>query len=311
MFRLISKQVLIARIALLVVALILVSLLVNWLLIPHKVVRLFGEGHAPLPKTELVLATWNLCHARGDNNQPWPVFESSKRDERLAEMVRVLAESRPDIVVLNECTFASTGIGGPNQAAYLADQLGLKWRAEQRNGDVWALATGHQWGNAVLSRFPILSASFLELPQLDTWSVKLGLKRKHAVLCRVAIGNGKVIRLVATHLPVGKGADELRIPCADAILNDFGKTMEPAFVLGDLNCTLTPGTAVSRLLQSGQFALPGESHGGMPTFPASKPVKRIDWILTPRAWRVIESKTLSSQASDHLPVLLKCAFPEN
>jgi endonuclease/exonuclease/phosphatase family metal-dependent hydrolase len=280
------------------VGLFALSLMVNWLLIPWKVMQTFGEGDAPPANAQITVATWNVCHARGDNDQPWPIFEPGKRNTRLAEMAKVLAEAKVDIVVLNECTFASTGVGGPNQAAYLADKLGLKWRVEQKSGDVWALCLGHQWGNAVLSRFPILSAEFIELPQLPTWGVRLGLKRKNAVEARIDLSGGKILRVFATHLPVGKGSEALRLQSAEIIEERRAASPEPLLVAGDLNDT-PQSPPLALLLRSGHW----QTRSNGLTFPSSEPKKKIDWILAHGTGPLIHQHSPSSTASDHLPVI--------
>jgi endonuclease/exonuclease/phosphatase family metal-dependent hydrolase len=275
-----------------------VSLGMNWLLLPWKVVRLFGSGDSPPPSSQLTIASWNLCHARGGNSLPWPVLDSVKRDARLAEMARVLAEAKPDIVVLNECAFASTGIGGPNQAGYLAQKLGLPWRVEQRNGDVWALVAGHQWGNAVLSRHPIVSAEFVALPQLDTWSAALGLKRKNAVVCRISLGDGRTIRVLATHLPIGPGSDALRLEAVKIMDRQRATSTEPLFLAGDFNVTMD-SPPVAWLLSTGYW----HTHAEGLTFPASQPRKKIDWIFAPTPWPITDQWVPTTSVSDHLPVI--------
>jgi endonuclease/exonuclease/phosphatase family metal-dependent hydrolase len=294
------------RLALACLSLILTaSLLVNWLCIPLKAVKLCGHGKPPPPARVITLATWNLCHGRGSNKAPWPVFEPAKRDARLAEMAAVLAKAGVDIIVLNECAFSSTGTGGPDQAAYLADRLGLKWRAEQRNGDVWAVCVGHQWGNAVLSRFPILGAALVELPQQETWSVTLGLKRKNALECRIALNPETIIRVIAAHLPVGKGADALRLRAAHVFEERRASTPEPVLLAGDLNDVVT-SPPLALLLGSKHWHT---CKDGL-TFPSSSASKKIDWLLIPASWEINHQIIPQTTASDHLPVITTITLPD-
>ena len=64
-----------------------------------------------------------------------------------------------------------------------------------------------------------------------------------------------------------------------------------------------PRQAPIQLIQaSGKFV--GE-FDGPPTFPAEQPVKRIDYVLAPKAWTHIETRVLSGEASDHRAVVAR------
>ena len=73
----------------------------------------------------------------------------------------------------------------------------------------------------------------------------------------------------------------------------------PAIFAGDLN--VTPQQAAMKLWrESGVFTAEWE---GPATFPSEAPTERIDFVLAPASWKLVSSKVLKSDLSDHLPVV--------
>jgi endonuclease/exonuclease/phosphatase family metal-dependent hydrolase len=60
------------------------------------------------------------------------------------------------------------------------------------------------------------------------------------------------------------------------------------------------------LRSSGLFA---PSRDRTPTFPASAPSRRIDFVLGPASWTVLDEAVPTSTLSDHLPVVTRFALP--
>jgi endonuclease/exonuclease/phosphatase family metal-dependent hydrolase len=94
----------------------------------------------------LTLNIWN----RGG---PW--------EERLAVIRAGLADLEPDVVGLQE-VLRPTGSEGPDQAAQIAEGLGyhIAYGASFDTG-------GIEFGNAALSKFPIIRSEVLQLPTVD------------------------------------------------------------------------------------------------------------------------------------------------
>ncbi|ABS02926.1 endonuclease/exonuclease/phosphatase family protein [Kineococcus radiotolerans] len=114
----------------------------------------------PAPGAPLRVMTWNLWWRFGD----W----RARREAILA----VLAQERPDVVGLQE-VWADEG---ENLAQWLGERLGMhvawspspapqRWRRRLAwNGEDPAVVDGLQFGNAVLSRHPLLDQEVRELP---------------------------------------------------------------------------------------------------------------------------------------------------
>lgn len=96
---------------------------------------------------EARLMTWNLWWQFG----PWR--------ERQGAILATIRQEQPDIVCLQE-VFEQEG--GLNQAAWIAEELGLY--VVHTEGPWY---DGVSFGNAILSRWPLISSQEHRLPQVD------------------------------------------------------------------------------------------------------------------------------------------------
>jgi endonuclease/exonuclease/phosphatase family metal-dependent hydrolase len=88
----------------------------------------------------------------------------------------------------------------------------------------------------------------------------------------------------------------------EEMLGYIGDAAGPTLVLGDLNAgpeALELQPLLGRLRDTWQ----SRTEAGL-TYPADKPVKRIDYVLTSKHFRVRSSSVPVTDASDHLPVLV-------
>ena len=88
----------------------------------------------------------------------WQGGTLKERETRLTQIADLLRDLDADIVVLNEVDFDSSWSSSTNQARYLAKQAGYPYWAEQRNLDFRILIWKWRFGNAVLSKYPIIEA---------------------------------------------------------------------------------------------------------------------------------------------------------
>jgi endonuclease/exonuclease/phosphatase family metal-dependent hydrolase len=101
--------------------------------------------------SELRVATLNIWNRCG----PW--------EQRLPAIRKWLAELSPDVIGLQEVLRPRGGSEVPDQAALIAEGLGY----HIAYGAAWA-SDEFEFGNAVLSRFPIVHSDVHMLPGLDT-----------------------------------------------------------------------------------------------------------------------------------------------
>ncbi len=294
--------------------------LLNRALSPWRALRMknleLSESPHPVSGGCLRIGTYNIAHGRG----PGPYRNSrellAKEDvlKRLTQIAQLLREERLDIVVLNEVDFDSLWSGCLNQAEFIARKAGFSFLAEQRNIDMAIPLTRIRYGNAILSRYPILAARRLPFAghrALET----IFVGRKQGLLCTVEVSKICSIRVLAVHLEHRQESTRLR--AAKTIEEVRKGSSLPLIAAGDFNSTpvgfphATPDsggqTAVSWLLAGGAYqTCPiGEPSREDSTFWSLEPSAVIDWILVPEGWSIISKTTINRPLSDHLAVVME------
>ena len=240
-----------------------------------------GCGRPTPPPVRIRVMTYNIHHGQGEDG----TFDLS----RLAKVIR---DARPDIVALQEVDCKTRRAGGVDQAA----QLGRLTKMHAVFGKAMDYSGG-QYGEAVLSRWPILESTAHPLGH-DT-----GTEPRAALAVRVRAGQtGPVLVFVGTHLDHRRDG-ALRLRQAKKLNELFISEAGLLVILtGDLNAT-PDSDAMGALL--GHWT-PAGGKDGAPTWPADTPTDRIDYILLRPAagWRIVEMTVIDERiASDHRPVL--------
>lgn len=231
--------------------------------------RLEGRyGVAPAPRRELRVVSYNVKYGL-------------KVKEAVEALSSVPSLRGADIVALQEMD----GAGVDD----VARALGLNY--------VYVPAScnprdGREFGNAVLSPWPILDTDKLPLPG----EARFNHRARVAAIARVAVG-GRVFRVYSAHLgsPLGTGPGGRRRQ-AETIVADAAASPEPVIVAGDFN-----SKGVGRVLAAAGFAWPTENVG-----------RSIGWFSYDHVFvrGLAEGDRLeaagvareASQASDHRPV---------
>jgi len=235
----------------------------------------YPAGLGP-PGPEIVAATYNVHRwmARGGRRAPDP--------ERAAF---VISELGADVLALQEVIRPFLG---EDPLIRLADRLRLHLAFVttriHRLGEL---------GNAILSRWPIASASLLNLNFSR-------LERRTAVAAQLVTGAGP-LSLVATHLAL---VDRTRHRQVRHLL-DHPQLQDPVVLMGDMNAWRANDRAV-RALEEG---LPSHTEIDWPaSFPAARPVLALDRIYA-RGAKLLEVRAhqtpAARRASDHLPVIAR------
>lgn len=162
---------------------------------------------------DLTLATFNIWHDQGD----WPA--------RLPLVLETLRTIDADVIGLQEVLEdAATNL--PNQAATIAEALG--YRHVFISTDAEGLP--RRYGNAILTRLPIVDQDWKKLEPLDDY--------RTALRVRIQVGD-RVVDIVDTHLhhtPEGGAIRQRQI--AD-LFEWLGQRDAALVILGDLNAALT------------------------------------------------------------------------
>ena len=255
----------------------------------HRVVRVAGET-TPAPGPTLRLAAYNIAHGRGSamdaDNQRWQSSEEVK--DHLAKIAEQVRLAQIDILVLNEADFRSSWSFRVNQAEVLSESTGLTHRLQQRNMEVALPWRKYAFGNAILSRYPIVDFAFIKFPPLS--GLENAVAGNHdGCWADIQTPDG-TLRVFAIHLEYRDEAT--RVACAEILNQQILSAPHPVVLLGDFNSAPSfcnghnvaadGQNAVDLLWANGLTSPePEAGWGTYLTFPSLQPSRAIDWILTP------------------------------
>jgi endonuclease/exonuclease/phosphatase family metal-dependent hydrolase len=243
----------------------------------------------------LRLLTLNVAHGRRTGPHQAllksPVLERNLRDIALA--VKGLG---PDVVALQEADGPSAWSGNFDHVATLARlaDLGDFYRGEH---NPWGLGRFRlSSGTALLARWPLSepASQRFALSWRDT---------KGFVVATVAVPEweGLEVDLASVHLDFLTPAARRRQIAH--LVEALGRRQRPLVLLGDLNCCWRRDPRSMDLLTEELGLTAHQPHARVPTFPASRPRRRLDWILVSPELQFVAYRTLPVPLSDHLGVL--------
>ena len=230
-----------------------------------------------------------LCY-----NVHWCLGTDGKYDvARLADVIR---ETKPDLVALQEVDVGVKRSGRIHEVQQLGQLTGMAARfgpTQQYEGGLF--------GNAVLSRLPILDVSIHPLPYTESTEDRTTYPRG-AIAVTVTAPDGQPLRFISTHfqhnVPEDRVAEAKAINTLFAADEDHQRTI----LAGDMNAQ-PDAEPVTELLKKWTNAIDAAA---TPTAPATNPRSRIDYIFYrgKSQFRMLESRVIpESIASDHRPVL--------
>lgn len=235
----------------------------------------------------LRVMTYNAHHCIG--------LDGKCRPERIAE---VIADSKADLIALQEIDLNRRRSGSQDQSAQIAAQLGMY----HRFFPVWSGMTEH-YGLTILSRVPLTSVREGILTEAGP---RPRQEARGAIWVRLDTELGP-IHFINTHL--GLRAEE-RWRQTEALLGDRWladiQQKEPVIIAGDLNAG--PKSKVMKELTRRFHCaqLLAEDHRPQKTFASVLPLRRIDHVLVSRHFHVerafVPRNHATAVASDHLPV---------
>lgn len=287
------------------------------LLSPRNAVKVFVDQTAvnnseSAALTVLRVGAYNIAHGRGSGSDNWNGGDKGERAERLHDIARFLREAKLDVVVLNEVDFDSSWSNRVDQAKFLAREAGFPFWLEQRNIDAAVPFYSWQFGNAILSKYPISSARLIDFPAYSAWEAVAAGKKK-GVICIIDLPSNQQVRVLAVHL--SHRSEKTRIAAARMIERERQQAGPPLIAAGDFNSTPVTfskadgsragQTALSLLIEEGGFtSLPNAVPSAAElTFSSTEPSRVIDWVLVGDSLQLISKEVYPLQFSDHRPIV--------
>lgn len=216
-------------------------------------------------------------------------FEPAETVRRnVLAMAAAVAPLRPDLLILSEVV--QTCDASPvDQVATMADATGMH---------AWVFGENYNFGlpfyrivggNAVLARFPLTAVGNPSLAgRRPFWATR---NSRRALFAEASPGGARV-RLVALHNDSYDLRNNLRQ--TRQIVDLLGDV--PALLAGDFNAQ-PHEPPMQWLRATGRFA---GRFDGPATFPGDG--QRLDYILAPAGWELVEERVIEADASDHRPV---------
>jgi endonuclease/exonuclease/phosphatase family metal-dependent hydrolase len=244
------------------------------------------------------LITFNVHHGVGADGR-----------HDLPRLARLLAEAEADVICLQEVDrrFGERS-DHVDQPLLLARGLGMElaWSPSIDEPAGTGRTGQRQYGNALLTRLPLLASEVHRLP---------GGGEPRSALRVLVQRDGAALRVTTTHLSSSSAAD--RAAQAAAIVAALPTdTREPTVLVGDLNAHVGAPElqvlherfadawelAADRTDQAGRFSL--RAGRGL-THPARHPRVRIDQVWVSAGVTVADARVLDgSGTSDHHPLLV-------
>ncbi len=206
----------------------------------------------------------------------------------------VIAELNADVVLLQEVDKRFGSRDGTLCKKTLLSELGYRF------ADITIRENSHGWhGNAILYRQPLrlLDCQRLDIPTTEP---------RGAVTATLAMGNGKVLQVVGTHLSLLKSTRQQQITHIikqlSAIPHDY------AVIGGDFNESKAEQWFTNKpVFADYRLVTPGLS------FHTSKPLRALDRFIVGQNMTVrhsaVHHSMLAKKASDHLPVSIQLELP--
>lgn len=234
--------------------------------------------------SSLTVITYNIHHAKGiDNNVDI---------QRIADVIN---QSNADIVALQEVDINTNRSGNIDMVAILSELTNLPFTTFGKNLNY----EGGKYGNAILSKYPIKEINNFQFENISG--------EQRGILTGIISVNQSDILFLNTHLDHTGNDDSERILYINKIIEEiipsYSET-KTILLAGDLNDI--PGSKTyqktSNVLKDA-WKESGEGDGF--TIPVKNSNRRIDYIFYSGNIESIKSTVLYSEASDHLPVVVR------
>lgn len=236
----------------------------------------------PANPDSIVVMDYNLHNAANTDGRIDP--------EAIAKLIEAQGA---DIVGLQEVSRGWLIWGGLDMLSWLSQRLGMDY--------VWGPTADSQWGNAVLSRYPITGVEFYDLPPEEL------LLQRGFIVADIDLGD-TTLNLIDTHFTHVDEHDQERLIQASAIVDVWNHAPLTVF-MGDLNAR-PDSEAILLLIDAGLVDI-SRQIGAQPvyTYSSTNPDHQIDYIFVSPDLGYSSFSIPATTASDHLPLVAVIELP--
>lgn len=244
------------------------------------------------PRSAFRLVTYNVHSCVGLDGRLSPT-----------RIARVLASLSPDVIALQEVDVCRARSGCVDQARAIADALEMELHFHAA-----IETTGEKYGNAILSRFPMMLRYAALLPGQH------GRREPRGALWASLDLGEQAVDIVTTHLGLGTQERQLQM---DELLGPHWlghPHRNPRCVFcGDFNSSPRSRVykRVANRFTDAQLAIKGRRPGG--TWFSPFPLARLDHVFVSAGLAVTDARVAATRlarvASDHLPLVVDIEVP--
>jgi len=262
--------------------------------IPHKFPITFSMGAAGVILLILVgfkYFTWAPAEPLTASGEPVRVMTYNLHNGvnpqgqlNLEAIAQAIETQNADIVALQEVSRGWIINGSVDMLVWLSQRLNMPY--------VWSSTEGEAWGNAVLSRYPIVDSIRQELPPGDL------LLHRGILLAEIETGAQNRLNIINTHFHHVPEDSDIRVQQSEAIL-EFWNGRDHTLLMGDLNAS--PDSPEMQLIQNAGF-IEGVSEADITpgyTFISIDPYIQLDYIWYTNDLSAADLIIPDDQASDH------------
>ena len=233
---------------------------------------------------KLKIMTYNVCSGRNFNNE---------KVINICDAGKVIQKYSPDIVGLNEIW--GLNINDElltNQAQTLAEMLGYYFYfAKAIDFD-----RGGPYGNALLSRFPILSADTISIDDPPIHDENVYYETRCILKAQLDISGG--LDVYVSHYGL---ANREKLNAVKKTVELIKSDTNSLIFMGDLN--MQPDDEKLKPLFEIMQDTANVSNDGLLSFPSDAPNCKIDYIFTSKDMHIVSAQVPAETTSDHRPYL--------
>lgn len=225
----------------------------------------------------------------------------------LSGVAEVIASQSPDVVALQEVDRRRSRSAYVDQTRWLGERLGYHYAHAPAYGEIQENGSNGEYGNALLSRYPIADFKIINLDPGTTEPAPGHRWIEPRCIFIARLEAETPINVMGLHLST---VFEQRIKPLEQVADLVEAHADlPTVLMGDFNATHEElnGTRLPKLLDNLLASNP------IPTFPNGEAARTcIDHIWVSRDWRVKAVWVVSERLgrSDHNPVVADLELPE-